>query len=522
MRSEPYAPLFLSGLPPSRAQARACAVVAVALLLAFLATLPFASVPLPHLHAFIPIVDTALILGDLITASLLFAQFSVQRSRALLALASGYLFTGLIMIPHLLSFPGAFTETGLLGAGVNTTIWLYYFWHFGLPVAVIAYALWKRSESSPLVPARANRLAMTCVAGIVALVAGLTVLATAGHERLPSMMSDAIHWSPERLRIVALLIFALLAAAMILLWRGQRSVLDLWLLVSLWAWLIELVMVTFTSERFSLLWFTGRFYGLLAGIFVLLMLLWETNRLYAQLAVAAARRRDERESRLATMEALSAAIDHEIRQPLGAMVANANAGRRWIARTPPVVSEALQAFEAISADGHRAAEVIRSIRAIFSRREQGMALQDMGLILRDCLGVVDDEMRSGGVEIELEAVAVPAVMGDAGQLKQVLVNLFHNALDAMQADPQGQSVLTVRLHPQEEGGLQLEIGDNGPGVSPEIVDRIFDPFFTTKRKGMGMGLAICRSIVEEHGGHLEVHPVHPRGARFRIVLPGVE
>jgi len=513
-------PLLLSALPPSRGQFRACAFVALILLFAALATIPFHALQLPRTDVFIPVVDTALFLGDLITASLLFAQFSVQRSRALLLLASGYLFTGLIIVPHALTFPGAFSETGLLGAGVNTTIWLYYFWHSGLPLAVIGYAWLKRQEPERFVQASAGHSIRAGLVVMPVLVVALTVLTTAGHSLLPSMMSDTIHWSAERLRIVAIVLFAMLGVAMTLLWRGRRSLLDLWLLVSLWSWLIELVMVTFTSTRYSLLWFAGRAYGLLAGVFVLLMLLAETNRLYARLAFAALTRRREREGRLATMEALSAGIDHEIRQPLGAMVANANAGRRWLARTPPEVGEAKQALDAISADGHRAAEVIRSVRAIFSRREQAEAEIDVNELLRETLDMLRDDLEQQHVAVTLDLAPVPAIPADRSQLQQVILNLVHNAADAMRGQAEREPVLHIRSVGAGAGGVALSIADNGPGIAPGAMERIFDAFFTTKPSGMGMGLAICRSIVEEHGGSLTVAAAVPSGAEFRILLPG--
>ncbi|HKE43432.1 MAG TPA: MASE4 domain-containing protein [Steroidobacteraceae bacterium] len=518
--STPDQLLLPSTLPPGRTQIRVCAAVAIVLLAASLATIPFATLQLPQMQGFIPVVDTVLVLGDLITASLLFAQFSVLRSRALLVLASGYLFTGLVMIPHALTFPGAFSETGLLGAGVNTTIWLYYFWHSGLPVAVIGYALSKEGAYDTATRASTRRAVVVSVAGVPALVIGLTVLTTAGHSLLPSMMSDALTWSPQRLRIVASVLFALLGGAMWLLWRGRRSMLSVWLLVSLWAWLIELVMVTFTSTRFSLLWFAGRLYGMLSGVFVLLMLLWETNRLYSQLALTAATRRSEREGRLATLEALSAAIDHQIRQPLGAIVANANAGRRWLARTPPECEEAREAFDAISADGHRSAEVIRSVRAIFSRREQQQVLVDLNDLLTETIALLRDELHSLEIAVELSLQRLPPVVVDPGQVQQVILNLVHNAADAMRAPRERAAVLRVSSQPHGAAGVQVTIADSGAGIDPGIADRVFDPFFTTKPNGMGMGLAVCRSIVEEHGGSLVTVPAIPCGAEFRILLPG--
>src|SRR5689334_2569137 len=135
--------ILLSALPPSPAQKRLAACVAAALLVVLLVTIPFMQIQLAPVRAFIPVVDTLLFINDLITAALLFAQFSVTRSRGLLALACGYLFTALIIVPHALTFPDAFSATGLLGANLQSTVWLYIFWHLGVPPAVIAYALLK-------------------------------------------------------------------------------------------------------------------------------------------------------------------------------------------------------------------------------------------------------------------------------------------------------------------------------------------------------------------------------------------
>ena len=135
--------LLLATLPASKGQIQLAIGVVSTLLLAFVLTIPFTNIQLRQVDAFIPAFETAIIFNDLVTAALLFAQFSIMRSRALLVLASGFLYTALIVIPHALTFPGAFAPTGLLGAGLQTTAWLYYFWHIGSPMAVIAYVLFK-------------------------------------------------------------------------------------------------------------------------------------------------------------------------------------------------------------------------------------------------------------------------------------------------------------------------------------------------------------------------------------------
>jgi len=138
--------LLLATLPPSKGQIRLALGVVIALLVALAFTIPFTNVQLPRIDAFIPAFETAIVFNDLVTAALLFAQFSILRWRSLLVLANGFLFTALIAIPHALTFPGAFTPTGLLGAGLQSTAWLYWFWHAGAPLAVIGYVLLKDAD----------------------------------------------------------------------------------------------------------------------------------------------------------------------------------------------------------------------------------------------------------------------------------------------------------------------------------------------------------------------------------------
>src|SRR5262245_62110704 len=187
--------LLLFARTPTRGQVRSVALLAALLVVAFLFSLPFGTRPLAKISSFIPVVDTALLLGDVLTATLLFGQAGVLRSRALLTLATGYLFTGLIIIPHALTFPEAFSPTGLLGAGVSTTIWIYFFWHTGLPIAVITYAMMKRYDNgAPIPPSAVRPLILRCIVGAAILVIALSVVATTGEPRLPILMNDALTW----------------------------------------------------------------------------------------------------------------------------------------------------------------------------------------------------------------------------------------------------------------------------------------------------------------------------------------
>jgi signal transduction histidine kinase len=364
--------VLLSALPPTRAQERVALIIALVLFVAFLITLVFSDVQLPPLNAFIPVADTILFLNDLITAVLLYAQFSVSRTSALLALAMGYLFNSVIIVPHALTFPGAFTATGLLGAGLQTTVWLYIFWHLGLPPAVIAYALLRRERCPPAASARRSaRSTIATSAGAVVLLAGtLTWLVTAGASVMPAIMVDAMHANSVWHDFAAPPILALSVASVALLWWRRSSMLDLWLLLVLWAWLIETSLLSTTASRFTLVWYAGRAYGLLSSSFVLLVLLSETTMLYARLALSVVALRQEREASLMTLDAMSAAIAHEIKQPLGAIVTNAVAGLRWLNRSPPALDNARDTFDQIAVAGRRADDVIQSVREMFKESDQ--------------------------------------------------------------------------------------------------------------------------------------------------------
>jgi PAS domain S-box-containing protein len=251
----------------------------------FMIAVPFARDPLPPMWAFIPVYESALVLSDLITAVLLLAQFSILRSRALLVLACAYLFTAFIVVAHALTFPGVFSTTGLLGAGTQSTAWLYMFWHGGFPLVVIAYALLKDDGSRSRVadwPVRSAVVAGIGAAFIVA--AGLTALATAGQALLPPMLDG--NSFTTAMRVVVSSVWTLSFVALAVLWtRPRRSVIDLWLMVVMCAWLFDIALsAVLNASRFDLGWYAGRIYGLMAATFVLLVLLVTTARLYGRLA----------------------------------------------------------------------------------------------------------------------------------------------------------------------------------------------------------------------------------------------
>jgi PAS domain S-box-containing protein len=278
-------PVFLSTAPAESGDRRLALVVVVVSLLIFLSLVPFARQPLPQVWAFIPIYESALAISDSITAAILLIQFNILRSRALLALACGYLFTALMTISHALTFPGLFAPTGLLGAGPQSTAWLYVFWHGGFPLAVISYALLKERQDATEPPAEAGRSALSLSVGaVIAAVVSLTLLATVGKAFLPDVLTGGVNGVGLVITIGTDLTLTL--AALLMLWlRRPHTVLDVWLMVVMCAWLFDVALSALLNHaRFDVGFYAGRAYGLLAGTFVLLVLLQETGALYAQLA----------------------------------------------------------------------------------------------------------------------------------------------------------------------------------------------------------------------------------------------
>src|SRR5437879_1492335 len=267
---------FLSTLPAERGERRLALAVVLASAAVFLAAAPFAKLPLAQIGAFIPIYESALVINDLITAVLLFGQFGILRSRALLVLACGYLLTAFMAIAHALTFPGLFAPTGLLGAGPQSTAWLYMFWHGGFPLLVIAYAWLKTSDAEPArSPGRPAFAILGSAAAALIVAGGFTLLATAGRDFLPAIMQD--HRYTSSMNTVITLIWGLSLVALATLWRRRpHSVLDLWLMVVLCAWLFDVALaVVLNAGRFDLGFYAGRIYGLLAASFVLVVLLLE-------------------------------------------------------------------------------------------------------------------------------------------------------------------------------------------------------------------------------------------------------
>jgi signal transduction histidine kinase len=508
---------ILSSLSPGREQKRFALAVVLALVIIYILTAgPLSTFQPGQLDAFIPTYVTAMFVVDLITAILLFSQFTILRSRALLVIASGYLFTALIVIPR--AVPGVFMSNGPLAAGLQSTSSLYALWHAGFAVFVIAYALlkdedpvkraWRGSAGSAIV-ASAAMAAAVASAVTLAIIVGDARLQPAG---LDSTVLSALWYYPSG----AMVLFSL--AALAVLWVRRRSVLDLWLMVAMCAYVIVACLISFPIPvRFSLGWYAGRVLGLLSGSLVLMVLLYEITKLYGQMLKAVLAQRREREARLMTGDAVAATIAHEVKQPLSAMIMNADVGRLWLDRTPPDLDEAKAALKQVVADGHRAGAVIDSIRAGFKSEARNRTLLNVNDLIKEALAMTRGELQRHRIVVRTEPNAqLPQIKADRIQLQQVLLNLITNASESM-ATKDGPRVLRIRSE-NDGGDVVVSVADTGPGIGPEEVERIFNPLFTTKSGGMGMGLSICRSIIEAHEGRLWVTPNKPQGAVFHFLL----
>ncbi len=223
--------------------------------------------------------------------------------------------------------------------------------------------------------------------------------------------------------------------------------------------------------------------------------------------------------KVATAGQMSASIAHEIRQPLAAIVAFGTAGLRWLTREKPDLNEVHESLRTIVDQGLRAGQVIENVRAMFKQNVEPRTVVDVGKFVRKTLALVPEQIRKNNIIVVLNIDEPLQVFGNEGQLRQVLLNLITNAIDAMKSVTNRSRVLRVTAKPTDPGSVSIAVEDSGPGIDPEIMDKLFSPFFSTKPKGMGLGLPICKSIVEAHKGNLIVEAAGPHGAIFHIVLP---
>ena len=215
---------------------------------------------------------------------------------------------------------------------------------------------------------------------------------------------------------------------------------------------------------------------------------------------------------------MTASIAHEINQPLGAVVNNASASLRWLEAQKS--GEARQSISRVIAEGHRASEILGRIRALVKKAPARKDWLDVNETIHEVIALAHSEVQRKGVALEAQlSHDVPLILADRIQLQQVILNLMINAVEALTAVSKGPRELLIRSGTDESQGVLVSVQDSGPGLDPKSLDHLFDAFYTTKPHGLGMGLAISRSIIEAHSGRLWATANAPQGAVFQFTLP---
>jgi signal transduction histidine kinase/CheY-like chemotaxis protein len=543
----------------------ALAVVLVSLAVFGVAAV-WAKLPLVPVWGFIPVYEAALVVNDLITAVLLFGQFGITRSKALLVLACGYLFTAAAAVAHALTFPGLFASGGLLGAGPQSTAWLYMFWHVGFPFFVVAYALLRGSQAESLPDARrARRTGRIAGALSVAAAAALAALATSGQALLPQLMIGN-RYAPALIVVISLVWLAsLLALGVLVRRRRPFAVLDLWLAVVMVAWLFDIALsVIFNAGRFDLGFYAGRIYGLLASGFVLMRLLLENGVLHARV-IAAHAQEQRRSAELRQLAAelrtsnvrleeqsrfkseFLASMSHELRTPLNAVIGFSEMLKDGMAGQ---VTDRQRSFAGhIFQAGQHLLSLINDILDLSKIEAGRVELQiervQLDAALAESMSMVAERAKTGSVHLVLDLRRAGVLQVDRRRLKQILLNLLSNAVkfspeggqvtlqagavDRVQAESALPGFATGLRMPLPAGTaarfVEISVTDAGIGITGEDLQKLFRPFMqisnavTRSVEGTGLGLVMVQRLAELHGGTVAVTSEPGRGSCFTVWLP---
>jgi len=514
-------PISLLDLSATAQQRRIVFAVAAALLAAFAISAPFANVQLPRYGGYLPAIESMVFVNDLITAILLFTHYSISPSRAVLALAGGYLYTALIVIPHILTFPGAFTPTGLLGAGSQTSAWLYYFWGAGPTAGAIFYAClrdWDRAFCTHQISTRA--VIAWSVAFVVCLTLGIVWIVTAETQILPTIVGSDGHYVSAVAYLASPLAISVMTIAIALLWMGGRSVLDYWLMLAIFALILQHIYGGFLATgRYTLGFYASRGFTLVTSLVVLGLLLKETASLYARIARSNLLLERERNNKLTNLEIMSASLVHEISQPIGAISLNSETAILLLDKRPADPDKVREIISRIGSDCARVTSTVSNMRALFKRELSSSTICNINHSIKEALALEQIELDGRGIEVQEELdESMPPLRIDAHQFQHVLLNLIGNAADAMNPVNDRRRILRVASELKDSSAI-LSVRDTGVGIAAENMEKIFEPMFTTKAAGMGMGLWICRAIVESYGGELKAWSRINNGSIFQIILP---
>jgi signal transduction histidine kinase/CheY-like chemotaxis protein len=444
-----------------------------------------------------------------------------------------------MVIPHSLTFPGVFSQQGLLGAGSQTTAWLYLSWHAGFPLFVLAYAVLSHRPRDTFAGAPGKAI-VAAIAGTGALVVGLTALTTAGHDLLPVVIQGSDYSLLIRKGFSPAL-WVMTAAILLVLWvRSIPTVLELWLMVVMVAWLLDVAFSALIgSHRYDLGFYAGRLYGLLAASFVLAALLVEMNRLYANLtgALVLAERRNadlvrsrEQFAQMQRFEAIGrlvAGVAHDFNNILTVVTGALD----FLLRDPTIASEnrdSLEASQNATQRGERLTQQLLTFARQQVLRPEILNLNEVIAQLRCFI------TRAAGENVRVTMKLNPVIWLarlDRTQLETAFVNVMLNARDAL---PNGGEVVIETRNVVLDGNtvpdlpagdyLLITVSDTGLGMPPEIAARAFDPFFTTKEvgKGSGLGLSQVYGFALAAAGRVRIVSALGEGTTIEIYLPRSE
>jgi signal transduction histidine kinase len=522
--------IFLSTLPAGRGDRRLALGVALASAMIFLAAAPFAKLQLTQVPAFMPLYQSALVVNDLITAVLLYGQFRIMRSRALLVLAGGYLFCALMAVFHLLSFPGLLAPAGLIGGGSQTTAWLYFFWHGGFPLFVIAYALLKDRPAGGVASDPIGAPVLGGIALALAAALALMALATLGHDLLPRIMLGDEDAGTKI--FVAAAAWAFILAALLALWRGRpHSVLDVWMMVVMCVWIFDVALASVLNHgRYDLGWYAGRIYGLLAASFVLVVLLLENGALYVKLAAAHERERSERrlvqEKSIELMalnkelEAFSYSVSHDLRAPLRVVDGYANIIEED--HGGQLDANARRLLKVLRSSAQQMAQMIEDLLAfsrLGRRRPATLSVPMADLIDRV---IAEQRMTHADRAVEFTVGELGSADVDPALVKQALTNLIGNAVKYTRGRYPARVEIGARPADSPGGATVYYVKDNGVGFDMRQSHRLFGVFqrFHSQQEfeGTGVGLAIVERIIVRHGGRVWAESRPNEGAIFYFTL----
>jgi signal transduction histidine kinase/ActR/RegA family two-component response regulator len=526
---------------PAPLKAQRCAfAICIALFGTFCALIPFSRIALPRVEPFVPIYDSTLALNNVVTAGLLLVGFSRSRLRAVLVLASGYLFTSLMALPHMAAFPGLFSSNGLLGAGPQTSAWLNVFRQGVFPLVVIGYAVLKGREaktvqSLPNPSAHAVPTAVATVAGVCLL----TILATSGHRLLPQIVDGDSYTTAMVAVSVQLCLFSLVALA-VLVSRRPYSILDLWLMVVLCAWVFGIALsMVINTGRFDLGFYVGRLYGLFAASVVPIVFLVEAGRLWGRLdevrAIADQRNAELMRSReqlaqaqrLEAIGQLTGGIAHDFNYLLTVVIGNLDLISR--ARGDPEKIERLVQNAMMAA--RRGEHLVRQLLTYARRQINQPQTVNLNQLITNTENLV---RRAIGEQIEVVSLLIPLLAPveiDPAQFEAAILNLAINSRDAMaeggRITIETHNVTVDRQHTADDPDVtpgpyvMIAVSDSGAGMSAAVQARAFDPFFTTKEvgKGSGLGLSQVYGFAKTAGGFVRIYSELGIGTTVKLYLP---